>query len=109
MRVLRGSGNGGFLTSFGMTADFAVDTRICRLWLTAAAADGFFGFRRAGGWNLGDFRFGRADVEALAELGVHFGVDVPVFLEERAGVFAALADALAAVAVPGAGFIDDVV
>ena len=38
--------------------------------------------RRAGGWNLGDFRFGRADVEALAELGVHLGVDVPVFLEE---------------------------
>src|SRR5579863_5251491 len=83
---------------------------ICdELRLAAAAADGFLGFRRAGGGNFGDFCLGRADVEALAELQVYFGEDVAVFLEESAGVFAALTDALAVVAVPGARFLDDIV
>jgi hypothetical protein len=51
----------------------------------------------------------RADVQLLAQLGVHLGEDVLVLLEEGAGVLAALADALAGVAVPCAGLLDDVV
>src|ERR1019366_4035562 len=50
-----------------------------------------------------------ANIQLLAPLGIHFGKDVLVFFQEGAGVFAALPDALACVAVPCAGFFDDVV
>ena len=79
-------------------------------FLYLAGTDGFLGFDRAAGGDFGDVSFGvGADVELFAQLGVHFGEGVGVVAEEGAGVFAPLSDALAGVAVPGAGLLDDVV
>jgi hypothetical protein len=63
------------------------------------------------GWNRWRFNGfgGGADAQLLPDLRVELGEDVRVILEEATDVFAALADALAIVAVPGAGFLDDVV
>src|SRR6266404_316143 len=47
------------------------------------------------------------DFHFFAERGFEFGADVFVFLEEDAGVFAALAHAFASVADPGAGLFQD--
>src|SRR6266478_189000 len=47
------------------------------------------------------------DFHFFAERGFQFGADVFVFLQEDAGVFAALAHAFAAVADPGTGFFED--
>src|ERR1035437_9655548 len=77
--------------------------------LPFARADGFLGFGGAGGGDFGDFGFDAADVQFLAQFAVHLGEDVLIVLEVGAGVFAALADALAGVAVPCAGLLDDVV
>lgn len=73
-----------------------------------ADGDGFLGFSRAGGGHLGNFSLERADVEFFAQLGVHSCEDVFVLLEEGAGIFTALADAFARVAVPRAGLFNDV-
>src|SRR5579883_72296 len=60
--------------------------------------------------NRRNFRWGRrADLQFLANFGVDFLEGLTVVLEVLADVFAALADALTRVAVPGAGFLDDVV
>src|SRR5690348_157131 len=78
--------------------------------LSATWTDSFFGFCGTGDRDFGHFGVGsRGDTEALADLCVHPGEDVLILLEEIAGVFAALADALARVAVPRAGFLNDVV
>src|SRR5579885_923549 len=77
--------------------------------LAAPRADGFLRFRVTGSWHLGDLGFGSTDVQPLAQLGVHLGEDILVFLEERARILTALADALSTVAIPGAGFFHDVV
>jgi len=57
----------------------------------------------------GNFGLEGADVQLLAQLAVHLGEDLLIVFEVGAGVFAALADALAGVAVPCAGFLDDIV
>src|SRR5258708_17117374 len=47
--------------------------------------------------------------QGLANFGIELGHGVFVVFEELAGVFAALADAFAFVAEPGAGFFEDIV
>src|SRR5271170_1783857 len=63
------------------------------------------------GWNRWGFNGfgGRADAQLLPDLRVELGKNVGVILEEAADVFAALADAFAVIAVPGAGLLHDVV
>src|SRR5690606_13179151 len=52
------------------------------------------------------FRLGFGRHELLAQRGLQGGGDFRVVLQELAGVLLALADALVAVAVPGAGLLD---
>ena len=70
------------------------------------AADHFLCFCRAAGRCLRYFGLCGADAQALAHFGVDLGVDVFILFEEAAGVLAALADALAAKAVPRAALFD---
>src|ERR1700733_2096039 len=77
-------------------------------------SNGLLGCDRAVGWDLWNRRRfdgfgGGADAQLLPNLRVELGEDVGVVLEEGADVFAALADAVAVIAVPGAGFLDNVV
>ena len=51
----------------------------------------------------------RLDAELLAKLTIDAAEDVLVLLEEGTDVLAALTDALALEAVPGAGLVDDIV
>src|ERR1039458_7558987 len=69
-------------------------------------------FLGLGGSACGDFRhvgFAGADAQILAHLGVHLGEQILVLLEEAACILAALADALAGVAVPGARLLHNIV
>ena len=91
----------------GVNAMFAILT--LALTLALAGAYGFLGFGGARSGDFGDVGLGGADVELLAQLGVDLGEDLRVVFEESPGVFAPLPDALAGVAVPGAGLLDDVV
>src|SRR5579863_2967920 len=64
----------------------------------------------AAGRNLRHIHLGlRADSQPLAQLGIELGEYVLILLEERPGIFAALADTLAGVAIPGARLLHDVV
>src|SRR5450755_3585929 len=47
--------------------------------------------------------------QGLAYFDIELGQSILVVFQELASIFAALADALALVAIPGAGFLDDVV
>src|SRR5205809_4172344 len=49
----------------------------------------------------------RAQPELLAHLGLDLRRDLGMFAQEVAGVLAALADAIAAESLPGAGLLDD--
>src|SRR6266571_4287580 len=78
--------------------------------LSPAHADGFFGFGRASDRDFRHFSLcGAANVQLLADLGIHFCKDVPVFLQKAAGIFTALANAFAGVGVPRTGFLNAVV
>src|SRR6266581_4173622 len=78
--------------------------------LSPAHTDGFFGFGRARDRDFRHFGLcGATNVQLLADLGIHFCKDVPVFLQKAAGIFTALANAFAGVGVPRTGLLDDVV
>src|ERR1019366_5377291 len=78
-------------------------------FLSATRTNSFFRFGRTGGGNLGHVCLDGADVELLANLGLHFSKNILVLFEEGSRIFAALANAFAGVAVPCAGLLDDVV
>src|SRR5579863_8346197 len=77
--------------------------------LSLASANRFLCFGCAAGRDFRNIGFGRADAQALAQLCVDFGIDIPVLFEKCAGILAPLADTLTAIAVPRPGFLDDVV
>src|SRR5208337_558714 len=70
----------------------------CPLWSLG-------GRRRGGGGGRGCCR---SQSQLFADFGFELDHGVFVFFEESAGVFAALADALTFIAIPGAGLLDDV-
>src|ERR1700691_471218 len=83
----------------------------CACLLSSRRAHCFLSVDSAIGWDrwwLGALGFGR-DAELLAEVSVDLGEGVAVVLQILADNFAALADALAGIAEPGAALLDDVV
>src|SRR5579872_3699099 len=76
----------------------------------APRPDCLFGLDMAGGRDLRHFGLRhRADIQLLAQFTIDLAEGVPVLLEEAARILAALADALAAVAVPRARLFHQVV